>query len=88
MWSLLGGGREPQDTTLEHTVRRELAEEAGLDLSDLAPFGTEYASDDAEATVPIAIYVGRWNGDPRDLRLTEATNTAPGGSGVALDRSR
>ncbi|UYQ60911.1 NUDIX domain-containing protein [Streptomyces peucetius] len=28
MWSLLGGGREPQDPTLEHTVRRELAEEA------------------------------------------------------------
>lgn len=47
MWSLLGGGREPQDATLEHTVRRELAEEAGLDLAHLTPFGTEYASDDS-----------------------------------------
>ncbi|MER7937708.1 MULTISPECIES: NUDIX domain-containing protein [unclassified Streptomyces] len=76
MWSLLGGGREPQDTTLEHTVRRELAEEAGLDLADLTPFGTEYATDDVGATLPIAIYAGRWNGDPRDLRLTEGVMLA------------
>ncbi|WP_234381671.1 NUDIX domain-containing protein [Streptomyces sp. NRRL S-1521] len=49
MRSLLGGGRETQDTTLEHTVRRELVEEAGLDLADLSPFGTEYASHDDPA---------------------------------------
>ncbi|WP_405388086.1 NUDIX domain-containing protein [Streptomyces sp. NBC_01102] len=76
VWSLLGGGREPQDATLEHTVRRELAEEAGLDIADLTPFGIEYASGDADATVPIAIYAGRWNGDPRDLRLTEGVMLA------------
>ncbi|MFD7999554.1 NUDIX hydrolase [Streptomyces mirabilis] len=76
MWSLLGGGREPQDATLEHTVRRELAEEAGLDIADLTPFGTEYATDDAGATVPIAIYAGRWNGDPRELHLTEGVMLA------------
>ncbi|NEC65911.1 NUDIX domain-containing protein [Streptomyces sp. SID9727] len=76
MWSLLGGGREPQDTTLQHTVRRELAEEAGLDLADLTPFATEYATDDAGATVPIAIYAGRWNGDPRELHLTEGVMLA------------
>lgn len=76
MWSLLGGGREPQDATLEDTVRRELAEEAGLDLADLTPFATEYASDDAGATVSIAIYTGRWNGDPRELHLTEGVMLA------------
>ncbi|MGW5590306.1 NUDIX domain-containing protein [Streptomyces sp. NPDC003857] len=76
MWSLLGGGREPQDATLEHTVRRELAEEAALDIADLTPFGTEYASDDTGTTVPIAIYAGRWNGDPRELRLTEGVMLA------------
>ncbi|MGW8744105.1 methyltransferase, FxLD system [Streptomyces sp. NPDC055794] len=76
MWSLLGGGREAQDATLEHTVRRELAEEAGLDLADLTPFATEYATDDAGATVPIAIYAGRWNGDARDLHLTEGVMLA------------
>ncbi|MER5440819.1 NUDIX domain-containing protein [Streptomyces sp. NPDC002790] len=76
MWSLLGGGREPQDATLEHTVRRELTEEAGLDLADLTPFGTEYATNDAGTTVPIAIYAGRWNGDPRELHLTEGVMLA------------
>ncbi|MFC8818680.1 NUDIX domain-containing protein [Streptomyces rochei] len=76
MWSLLGGGREPQDATLEHTVRRELAEEAGLDLADLSPFATEYASHDDGTTVPIAVYAGRWNGDPRELRLTEGVMLA------------
>ncbi|MEU0723693.1 NUDIX domain-containing protein [Streptomyces sp. NPDC006140] len=76
MWSLLGGGREPQDATLEHTVRRELAEEAGLHIADLTPFGTEYASDDAGATVSIGIYAGRWNGDPRELHLTEGVMLA------------
>lgn len=76
MWSLLGGGREPQDATLEHTVRRELAEEAGLDLAHLTAFGTEYATDGAGTTVPIAIYAGRWNGDPRELHLTEGVMLA------------
>ncbi|MGV9640281.1 NUDIX domain-containing protein [Streptomyces sp. NPDC003514] len=76
MWSLLGGGREPQDATLEHTVRRELAEEAGLHIADLTPFGMEEATDDAGMTVPIAIYAGRWNGDPRELHLTEGVMLA------------
>lgn len=65
MWSLLGGGREPQDATLEHTARRELAEEAGLDLVGLTPFGTEYATDDAGKTVPIA---------PDRLRIADTTS--------------
>jgi 8-oxo-dGTP pyrophosphatase MutT (NUDIX family) len=76
MWSLLGGGREPQDVTLEHTVRRELREEAGLYIADLSPFGTEEAADGAGRTVPIAIYAGRWNGDPRELHLTEGVMLA------------
>ncbi|HEY9331318.1 MAG TPA: NUDIX domain-containing protein [Streptomyces sp.] len=76
MWSLLGGGREPQDTTLEQTVRRELAEEAGLHIPDLTPFGTEYATDATGTTLPIGIYAGRWNGDPRELRLTEGVMLA------------
>jgi 8-oxo-dGTP pyrophosphatase MutT (NUDIX family) len=76
MWSLLGGGREPQDATLVHTVRRELDEEAGLHIADLTPFAIEEATDDAGATVPIAIYAGRWNGDPRDLHLTEGVMLA------------
>jgi 8-oxo-dGTP pyrophosphatase MutT (NUDIX family) len=76
MWSLLGGGREPQDATLEHTVRRELAEEAGLHIPDLAPFGVEEATDDTGATLPIAIYAGIWKGDPWKLHLTEGVMLA------------
>ncbi|MFD4115154.1 NUDIX domain-containing protein [Streptomyces niveus] len=76
MWSLLGGGREPQDATLEHTVRRELAEEAGLRVPDLVPFGVEEATDDSGTTLPIAIYAGTWNGDPRELHLTEGVMVA------------
>ncbi|MET9664880.1 NUDIX domain-containing protein [Streptomyces sp. NPDC006475] len=76
MWSLLGGGREPQDTPLEHTVRRELDEEAGLHIHDLTPFGTEEAVDAAGGTLPIAIYAGNWNGDPRELHLTEGVMLA------------
>ncbi|MFD3955391.1 MULTISPECIES: NUDIX domain-containing protein [Streptomyces] len=43
-WSLLGGGREPQDRSLEETVRRELREEAGLDLPVLEPYAVEIAT--------------------------------------------
>ena len=76
MWSLLGGGREPQDATLEHTVRRELAEEADLHIPNLAPFGVVEATDATGATLPIAIYAGSWNGDPRELHLTEGVMLA------------
>lgn len=62
-------------------MRRELAEEAGLDIVDLTPFGTEYASDDARASVPIAIYVGRWDGDPRELHRSGAEQCLRVGEG-------
>ncbi|MEU9497749.1 NUDIX domain-containing protein [Streptomyces sp. NPDC048196] len=42
-WSLLGGGHEPGDRPLEETVRRELREEAGLDIPDLVPFAVQEA---------------------------------------------
>ncbi|MER6913850.1 NUDIX hydrolase [Streptomyces sp. NPDC000594] len=71
-WSLLGGGREPGDRSLEDTVRRELREEAGLDPGPLEPFAVEYATGaDGTTTVPIQIFTGRWDGDPDRLRLTE-----------------
>ncbi|MFJ9411423.1 NUDIX domain-containing protein [Streptomyces sp. NPDC101393] len=75
-WSLLGGGREAQDRSLEETVRRELREEAGLDLPDLEPFAVEEAHGDDGATLSIAIFAGRWNGDPADLALAEGVMLA------------
>jgi len=70
-WSLLGGGREPGDRSLEETARRELREEAGLELPDLAPFAVEQARDSDGRTVAIQIFTGRWAGDPATLNLTE-----------------
>ncbi|MGW8554860.1 NUDIX domain-containing protein [Streptomyces tubercidicus] len=70
-WSLLGGGREPGDRSLEETIRRELWEEAGLDVPGLVPFAVEQARGSDGTTVPIQIFAGQWAGDPAALNLTE-----------------
>nr|WP_286159608.1 NUDIX domain-containing protein [Actinospica acidiphila] len=70
-WSLLGGAREPGDRSLEDTVRRELREEAGLDLPVLEPFAVTGALDDGSGHASVRVYAGRWDGDPARLPLTE-----------------
>ncbi|MFD4244292.1 NUDIX domain-containing protein [Streptomyces sp. NPDC058525] len=75
-WALLGGGREPQDGSLEATVRRELREEAGLAPPVLAPFAMELATGTDGMAVPVQIFAGLWNGDPAELRLTEGVMLA------------
>ncbi|MFG2335194.1 NUDIX domain-containing protein [Streptomyces yangpuensis] len=75
-WALLGGGREPQDTSLEDTVRRELREEAGLEPSALEPFAVEHATGTDGTTVPVQVFATRWNGDPGTLTLTEGVMLA------------
>ncbi|MFJ6782740.1 NUDIX domain-containing protein [Streptomyces yangpuensis] len=75
-WALLGGGREPQDTSLEDTVRRELREEAGLEPADLEPFAVEHATGSDGTTVPVQVFTARWNGDPGALTLTEGVMLA------------
>ncbi|MFE7857894.1 GNAT family N-acetyltransferase [Streptomyces sp. NPDC057403] len=71
-FDLLGGGREPQDVTLEDTLRRELGEEVpDLVIADLEPFALERATSTDGLCVPIQVFTGRWNGDPDRLRLTE-----------------
>ncbi|MEJ8646340.1 NUDIX domain-containing protein [Streptomyces sp. MS1.HAVA.3] len=75
-WALLGGGREPEDISLEATVRRELREEAGLELPVLEPFAVELVTGTDGTAVPVQIFAGRWNGDPADLHLTEGVMLA------------
>ncbi|MGW7439856.1 NUDIX domain-containing protein [Streptomyces sp. NPDC054849] len=75
-WALLGGGREPEDASLEETVRRELQEEAGLALPVLRPFAVELVTGIDGMTVPVQIFAGRWDGDPADLHLTEGVMLA------------
>ncbi|MFG2097579.1 NUDIX domain-containing protein [Streptomyces sp. NPDC048612] len=70
-WSLLGGGREPGDRSLEDTIRRELREEAGLDIPELVPFTVEQARAGDGTTIPVQIFAGLWAGDPATLHLTE-----------------
>lgn len=70
-FSLLGGGREIQDRSLEDTLRRELREEAGLDLPLLEPFAVEGAIGADGLCVPVQVFAGRWTGDPDTLPLTE-----------------
>ncbi|MET8411271.1 NUDIX domain-containing protein [Streptomyces sp. NPDC005195] len=75
-WALLGGNREPQDLTLEDTVRRELKEEAGLVPQHLEMFATEEAITPDGLAIPVQIYAARWNGDPARLPLTEGVMLA------------
>lgn len=75
-WSLLGGGREPGDASLEDTVRRELREEAGLEPAAVEPFAVVSATGTDGLTVMIQIFAARWNGDPAGLHLTEGVMLA------------
>ncbi|GAA3387342.1 NUDIX domain-containing protein [Streptomyces roseoviridis] len=75
-WSLLGGGREPQDRTLEDTARRELREEAGLTVAGLEPYAVEHVTGTDGTRVPVQLFTGRWNGDPDRLPLTEGVMLA------------
>ncbi|WP_327373052.1 NUDIX domain-containing protein [Streptomyces sp. NBC_01216] len=75
-WSLLGGGREAGDVSLEATARRELWEEAGLALSMVEPFAVEQATGTNGMTVPVQIFSGEWTGDPASLDLQEGVMLA------------
>src|SRR5690606_2256167 len=71
-FALLGGGREPGDSCLEATLRRELAEEApGLKPAGLTPYAVEEATGVDGLAVPIVVYAGCWNGDADAVELRE-----------------
>ncbi|MFF9458119.1 NUDIX domain-containing protein [Streptomyces flaveolus] len=71
-FALLGGGREPGDSCLEATLRRELTEEVpGLAPAGLTPYAVEEATSIDGLAVPIVVYAGCWNGDPDAVDLRE-----------------
>jgi 8-oxo-dGTP diphosphatase len=70
-WSLPGGAREG-DETLQEAVERELLEETGLVLEDLAPFTVvECTGPDGTTKGRIQVYLGHWDGDASKLPITE-----------------
>ncbi|MFK0194395.1 NUDIX domain-containing protein [Kitasatospora sp. NPDC090308] len=71
-WSLLGGGREPGDATIEATLRRELAEEVpGLRLGEVEPLTVEWTTDRHGLAVPIQVFTAHWDGHPDTADLRE-----------------
>ncbi|WP_198545057.1 NUDIX domain-containing protein [Kitasatospora sp. NRRL B-11411] len=71
-FSLLGGGAEPGDGSLEGTLRRELAEEVpGLRLGEVEPLAVEWTTGANGLAVPIQIFAAQWQGDPREADLRE-----------------
>nr|WP_024126440.1 NUDIX domain-containing protein [Streptomyces sp. FR1]AHE39059.1 NUDIX hydrolase [Streptomyces sp. FR1] len=70
--ALLGGGRTRDDSCLEATLRRELAEEVpGLKPTELVPYAVEEATSVDGLAVPIQVYAGRWSGDAEAVDLRE-----------------
>ncbi|MER7481342.1 NUDIX domain-containing protein [Streptomyces sp. NPDC126510] len=61
-WSLPGGAREGAETP-EEAIARELLEETGLRIDGLVPY-TVFQNH-------ITVFLGRWDGDPSRLPVTE-----------------
>ncbi|MFJ6354851.1 NUDIX domain-containing protein [Streptomyces sp. NPDC092046] len=74
-WSLLGGACDPDDSSLEETIARELEEEAGLVLAGLQPF-TVVRHRWEGAVGRVQVFRARWSGDARALPLTEGVMLA------------
>ncbi|PNE40964.1 ABC transporter [Streptomyces noursei] len=70
-WSLPGGAPEPGESAHE-AIARELCEEAGLAVPDLAPFVLlRRSGPDGVLRGHIQVFLGHWNGDAAALPLTE-----------------
>ncbi|MER6085446.1 NUDIX hydrolase [Streptomyces sp. NPDC001833] len=62
-WELLGGRAEPHDATPQDTVRREVYEEAGIDIAVGAIVDTWYYDIPGEGRVAVTSYLARPLGD-------------------------
>jgi 8-oxo-dGTP diphosphatase len=71
-WSLVGGGPEEEET-LDEAIVREIAEETGLVIPNLAPCTTVQVRAAGRHVTEdhIQVYVGNWDGDPETLPVTE-----------------
>ncbi|MEU5429221.1 NUDIX domain-containing protein [Streptomyces olivoreticuli] len=69
-WSLLGGGREGEETP-ETAIARELKEEAGLVLPELKKYVVVTARGPDGTSGEITVFLGHWDGEADALTLTE-----------------
>ncbi|GAA1093339.1 NUDIX domain-containing protein [Nocardiopsis exhalans] len=67
-WSALGGGCDPDESPRE-TIVRELDEEAGLAVDDLVELFE--VPDPGGSSDVVTVFAATWNGDARELPLTE-----------------
>ncbi|MFE9459631.1 NUDIX domain-containing protein [Streptomyces californicus] len=72
VFSLLGGGRTPDDSSPEATLLRELAEEVpGIKLLGLEPYAVEETTSVDGLSVPVQIFSAVWQGHPDTAGLRE-----------------
>lgn len=72
VFSLLGGGRVPGDSSLEATLLRELGEEVPeVELSSLEPYTVEETTSVDGLSVPVQTFSAVWKGHPDDAGLRE-----------------
>lgn len=71
-WAFPGGAIEPGEQPVE-AAHRELMEETGLSVADLAPYGVHYRPSvlNAENTVEIHAYIGTTDASQSDVVLGE-----------------
>ncbi|GGZ49675.1 hypothetical protein GCM10010387_49930 [Streptomyces inusitatus] len=70
-WSVPGGNREPGESSRQ-AAERELLEETGLTVPDLAPFTVvDSLAPNGRTKGRIQVYLGAWDGDADALPVTE-----------------
>lgn len=69
-WSLVGGAPEG-DESLDEAIAREIFEETGLVLPEVAPYATTKAHGPYVTEDNIHLYTACWNGDARALPVSE-----------------
>ncbi|MCX5163712.1 NUDIX domain-containing protein [Streptomyces sp. NBC_00264] len=69
-WSLVGGAPE-EGESLDEAIAREILEETGLALPEVAPYTTTTAHGPYVTEENIHLYTARWDGDARSLPVSE-----------------
>lgn len=75
-WELLGGRAEDQDRSPQDTIRREVREEAGLDIEVGSIVDSWYYDISGEGRVAVTSYLAQLSGDSTIILGDEHTDLA------------